>query len=73
MRLVTRPGNLVAHRLGEAHSRASKAAAGDHIDRGLALIRELEAQGFKVYFDDPKAFYMDYFTGDHQEMKAVPV
>lgn len=42
------PGNLDAWRIGEACSAASEASAGDPIDRGLVLLRELEAKGFAV-------------------------
>lgn len=42
------PGNLDAWRIGEACSAASKASAGDPIDRGLVLLRELEAKGFAI-------------------------
>lgn len=47
------PGNLDAWRIGEACSAASKASAGDYIDRGLVLLRELEAKGFAVLPLDP--------------------
>lgn len=42
------PGNLDAWRIGDACSAASKASAGDSIDRGLVLLRELEATGFAI-------------------------
>lgn len=40
--------NVLAWRAGEACSAASKAKAGDYIDRGLALIIELRKQGLHV-------------------------
>lgn len=42
------PDNLDAWRIGEACSAAANASAGDPIDRGLVLLRELEAKGFAV-------------------------
>lgn len=42
------PDNLDAWRIGEACSAAASASAGDPIDRGLVLLRELEAKGFAV-------------------------
>lgn len=43
------PGNLEALKLGAACISASMAAAGDGIDRGLLLLRELEGKGFGVF------------------------
>jgi hypothetical protein len=43
------PGNTVASKLGEACWEASKQPAGDHIDRGLILLRELQKEGFGVF------------------------
>ena len=43
------PGNVDASRLGRAADEASKASAGDSIDRGLALLRALRDMGFGVY------------------------
>lgn len=43
------PDNQDAWRLGEATSAASLANAGDLIDRGLVLLRELQANGFGVF------------------------
>ncbi|WP_315807818.1 hypothetical protein [Pseudomonas sp. C9-3] len=43
------PGNLEAVRLGAACISASLASAGDWIDRGLLLLRELEGKGFGVF------------------------
>lgn len=43
------PDNLGASRLGRAATSASAATAGDHIDRGLVLLRELQAKGFGVF------------------------
>lgn len=43
------PGNPGAWKLGEAAHSAMQASAGDHIDRGLVLLRELQAKGFGVF------------------------
>jgi hypothetical protein len=43
------PDNLGASRVGSALSAAIAASAGDQIDRGLALLRELQAKGFGVF------------------------
>ncbi|WP_425327640.1 hypothetical protein [Pseudomonas nitroreducens] len=43
------PDNLGASRLGTAATAAFAATAGDHIDRGLLLLRELQAKGFGVF------------------------
>ncbi len=40
--------NLDAHRLGKACRAAADAPAGDYIDRGLVLLRELQAQGYGI-------------------------
>jgi hypothetical protein len=40
--------NVLAWRLGEACNAAAQASAGDLIDRGLALRKELELRGFAV-------------------------
>ena len=59
---VTRPGrgqelftyssqpsdNVIAWRIGEACSNASRASAGDYIDRGLGLLKELQAKGYGI-------------------------
>lgn len=45
------PDNAVAWKLGQAAARA--AAGGDPIDHGLALLKELQAEGFGV-FELPK-------------------
>ena len=42
------PGNVPAWGLGQACRRAAEAPAGDPIDRGLVLLRELQAEGFGV-------------------------
>ena len=43
------PGNVDAWRLGEACNKAIEdPKCGDYIDRGLILLRELEAKGFGV-------------------------
>jgi hypothetical protein len=43
------PGNIDASRLGRAADAAAIASAGDSIDRGLALLKELQALGFGVF------------------------
>lgn len=43
------PGNVKASRLGSACLEAAAASAGDTIDRGLGLLKELQAQGFGVF------------------------
>ena len=43
------PDNIVAYRLGDAWGRTASAKVGDHIDRGLALLKELQALGLGVY------------------------
>lgn len=40
--------NVLAWRIGEAHSAAAKESAGDYIDRGLALLRHLNEKGFDI-------------------------
>lgn len=40
--------NVVAWRIGEACSKASQASAGDYIDRGLSLLKELQAKGYGI-------------------------
>lgn len=40
--------NVLAWRLSDAFKAAQKASAGDPIDRGLALLRALNEQGFDV-------------------------
>lgn len=40
--------NVIAWRIGEACQKAAAASAGDYIDRGLALLHELEAKGFDI-------------------------
>jgi len=43
------PGNVDAWRLGEAcRNAADDPMCGDYIDRGLILLRELEAKGYGV-------------------------
>jgi len=42
------PDNVGAWRLGEACRRAADLPAGDYIDRGLGLLKELQAKGFGV-------------------------
>lgn len=60
--LVTRPGpgqqlftytsqpcgNVIAWRIGEACCKANQASAGDYIDRGLGLLKELQAKGYGI-------------------------
>lgn len=43
------PHNVVAWKLGEACSNASRAQAGDYIDRCLVLLKELQAAGYGVF------------------------
>ena len=43
------PDNLGAWRLGEALVEAYRAPAGDHIDGGLGLLKELQLRGFGVF------------------------
>ncbi|MNO61327.1 hypothetical protein D3C76_519740 [compost metagenome] len=43
------PNNQGAWRLGEATRAAMQTTAGDPIDRGLVLLRELQAKGFGVF------------------------
>lgn len=43
------PGNIKASRLGSACLQAAAASAGDAIDRGLGLLKELQTQGFGVF------------------------
>ena len=40
--------NVLAWRVGEAHSAAAKESSGDYIDRGLALLRHLNDKGFDL-------------------------
>jgi hypothetical protein len=42
------PDNVGAWRLGEACRRAAELPAGDYIDRGLGLLKELQAKGYGV-------------------------
>lgn len=43
------PGNVKTSRLGSACLQAAAASAGDTIDRGLGLLKELQTQGFGVF------------------------
>ena len=43
------PGNVVASRLGRLCDAAALQSAGDGIDRGLALLQELQKEGFGVF------------------------
>ncbi|CAO3886270.1 hypothetical protein [Achromobacter mucicolens] len=40
--------NVVAWRIGEACGNASQASAGDYIDRGLVLLKELQEKGYGI-------------------------
>lgn len=40
--------NVIAWRIGEACSKASHASAGDYIDRGLSLLKELQRKGYGI-------------------------
>lgn len=42
------PDNIGAWKLGDACHKAGHAASGDYIDRGLALLKELQAKGYGV-------------------------
>lgn len=42
------PDNVGAWRMGEACRLAADAPAGDYIDRGLVLLRELQAKGYGI-------------------------
>lgn len=47
--------NVLCSRLADAARAAMNASAGDSIDRGLALLAELEKQGFGViYMGEPE-------------------
>lgn len=43
------PANGPAWRLGEAWGKAASSSAGDYIDRGLSLLKEMQALGFGVF------------------------
>ena len=43
------PDNVNAWRIGEACQQAAKASAGDYIDRGLVLLKMLEADGYGIF------------------------
>lgn len=43
------PMNVEATLLGEACNSAAKLTAGDNIDRGLGLLKELQVRGFGVF------------------------
>lgn len=46
---ANQPGNVDAWRLGEAcRAAADEPKCGDPIDRGLILLRELEAKGYGI-------------------------
>lgn len=40
--------SVIAWRIGEACSKASQASAGDYIDRGLSLLKELQRKGYGI-------------------------
>ncbi|MGE8688585.1 MAG: hypothetical protein ACN6PJ_15685 [Achromobacter sp.] len=40
--------NVIAWRIGEACTKASLASAGDYIDRGLVLLKALQAKGYGI-------------------------
>lgn len=40
--------NVIAHKLGRACDTAAKEYAGDWIDRGLSLLKALQAEGYGV-------------------------
>ncbi len=71
--ITTACDNVIAWRLGEACNKASSARAGDLIDRGLALLKELNATGFQVVVPREqaqdaiaKAEGLNIETGDQQ-------
>jgi hypothetical protein len=43
------PGNFVAYKLGRACSITAKQSSGDWIDTGLALLCEMQKEGFGVF------------------------
>lgn len=43
------PDNVIAYKLGRACEAAAQQSAGDGIDRGLALLQELQNEGFGVF------------------------
>lgn len=45
--------NVYAWRVGEAHSTAAKAPAGDYIDVGWALVKALHEKGFDIVPREP--------------------
>lgn len=51
------PGNVEASRLGTACQQAVASSAGDYIDRGLSLLKELQAQGFGVFEVDASRWH----------------
>jgi hypothetical protein len=55
---VQQPDNVNAYKLGRACEAAAKKSAGDGIDRGLALLQELQKEGFGVF--DIGAEYTTY-------------
>ena len=46
---ANQPGNVVAYKLGRASSSASLQRAGDFIDSGLILLKELQVEGYGVF------------------------
>lgn len=59
------PGNLKAHRLGNACQRAATASAGDSIDRGLGLLKELQAEGFGVFEAETSRWHAASVAAQH--------
>lgn len=51
------PGNVEASRLGTACQQAVASSAGDYIDRGLSLLKELQALGFGVFEVDSSRWH----------------
>lgn len=51
------PGNVEASRLGAACQQAVASSAGDYIDRGLSLLKELQALGFGVFEVDASRWH----------------
>lgn len=59
------PGNVEASRLGSACLQAAAASAGDTIDRGLGLLKELQAQGFGVFETESSRWHAAPVAAQH--------
>lgn len=77
MKIITyknQPDNVGAWQLGEACSKASKYPVGDHIDRGLALLKELQDEGYGVVMiaaAPPPAVDEDVRTASGRDLDAI--